>query len=91
MKIYNKKNFIWGIVLIALGVSNLYFYFFGNSPEIKDIVVGVFCLILAFYGISRSLSNELSRADKLEENDERNIRLKDKSNSKALNIINIMN
>ena len=72
MRIYNRKNFAFGVFCTLLGAFNL----------ALDLVTGewslygaLLVLLLLFFGvgaIGRSLSPRLSREDKLEERDERN-------------------
>ena len=71
MRIYNRKNFAFGVFCTLLGAFNL----------ALDLVTGEWSLygallvLLLFFGvgaIGRSLFPRLSREDKLEERDERN-------------------
>lgn len=86
MKIYNKKSFITGIFLFALGTLNLVMDLINQTFEIKGIV-----LILALYFMSgglivRSLSLKFAKEDRLEKIDERNQLIELKSKSKAFRL-----
>ena len=84
MRIYNRKNFAFGVFCTLLGAFNL----------ALDLVTGewslygaLLVLLLLFFGvgaIGRSLSPRLSREDKLEERDERNRLVQLKSRGAAL-------
>lgn len=86
MKIYNKKSFITGIFLLALGTLNLAMGLINHTFEIKGSV-----LILALYFMSggliiHSLSLKFAKEDRLEKMDERNQLIELKSKSKAFRL-----
>ena len=71
MRIYNKKNFAFGVLIALLGICNLALDFVTGEWSLYG---GVLVLLLLFFGVGalyRSLSLQLSREDKLEERDER--------------------
>ena len=83
MKIYNKKVFAWGIFTAAFGVLNLIAGIINDDMDINGIILVIALFLFGFGAILRSLSQKMSREDKLEEMDERNrfIELKTKSKS----------
>ena len=84
MKIYNKKYFAYGLASLALGIA--VFVTAERPVEIKPIVLALLCAIIGVGFIFRSFSRELTKADKLDELDERNQLIALKSNSKTSQI-----
>lgn len=82
MKIYDKKKFGSGLVCMALSLLNLIASFW-TGFDVSGIILILALLLFGVVLITRSLSYNLSREDKLEELDERNqlIELKTKSKS----------
>lgn len=82
MKIYNKKTFMSGIFATALGLLNLATALW-TKFDVESIIIVLFLLFFGVNSMIRSVSQKLSREDKLEELDERNqlIELKTKSKS----------
>ena len=85
MRIYNKKTFGFGIFALALGLLNI----------VAGVMTGfdgkgVFLIVLLFLigagSLARSLSQKMSREDKLEERDERNQLIDMKSKSLAFRL-----
>lgn len=91
MRIYNKKTFWWGMFYFYLSI-NWGIKLIGKALEgmqFDILVLIALCVLLGFTGLSdirRGLSKKLSKADKLEELDERNRFILLKSNSKAYHI-----
>ena len=86
MKIYNKKSFVGGAFIVALGTLNLIMDLINHTFEIKGIILVV---ALYFFGgemVIRSLSRKYTREDKLDEMDERNQLIKLKSQSKSFRL-----
>lgn len=86
MKIYHKKNFKFGLWALFLAALNLALSLARGNFDWKD--GALFALLAALGGGSllRSLSAACSRADRLEEQDERNQLVKLKSRSQAYHI-----
>ena len=83
MKIYNKKVFASGIFMAALGLLNLITSIMRKALDINSIILIAALFVLGFGSIMRSMSQRMTKEDKLEEMDERNrlITLKSKSKS----------
>ena len=83
MKIYNKKVFASGIFMAALGLLNLITSIMRKDLDINSIILIAALFVLGFGSIMRSMSQRMTKEDKLEELDERNrlITLKSKSKS----------
>lgn len=83
MKIYNKKVFASGIFMAALGLLNLITSIMRKDLDINSIILIAALFVLGFGSIMRSMSQRMTKKDKLEEMDERNrlITLKSKSKS----------
>lgn len=90
MKIYNKKEFISGLVSIFLGAGNLLIRIGQQNIKTKMIILATALLLMGFNSIIRSLSVKKFQEDKLENLDERNILIKLKSQSKAFEITRIL-
>lgn len=86
MKIYNKKVFASGVFMAALGVLNLIADISGKKVDINGIVLIAVLLFLGVGMIMRSLSQKLSKEDRVEEFDERNRLIELKSKSKAFRL-----
>lgn len=86
MKIYNKKVFVSGIFMVALGILNLITSIRRKDADINSIILIAVLLVLGFGKIKRSLSQRMSREDKLEELDERNRLIELKSKSKSFQL-----
>lgn len=83
MKIYNKKVFASGIFMAALGLLNLITSIMRKALDINSVILIAALFVLGFGSIMRSMSQRMTKEDKLEEMDERNrlITLKSKSKS----------
>lgn len=79
-KIYNKKNFAFGVLCLVLAVANL-FACIDTGWDVSGAVLVAALLVFGVVSLVRSVSRRLSREDKLEEMDERNqlVELKTKS------------
>lgn len=82
MKIYNKKTFVSGVFIAALGLLNLVTGLW-TGFDVGNIIIVSFLLVFGLNSMIRSFSRKLTREDRLEELDERNqlIELKTKSRS----------
>lgn len=86
MKIYNKKFFVSGILMLLLGMLNL---ILGLIRADFDFAQGVLIIAMLLFGGNftfRSLNYKMSRTDILEEKDERNQLVLLKNRSKAFQI-----
>lgn len=90
MKIYNKKEFISGAFMGALGLLNLILSIIRQDLDINSIILIVVLFVLGFGTIMRSISQRMAKEDKLEELDERNRLITMKSKSKSFRITQII-
>ena len=90
MKIYNKKEFISGAFMGALGLLNLILSIIRQDLDINSIILIVALFVLGFGTIMRSISQRMAREDKLEELDERNRLIMMKSKSKSFRITQVI-
>ena len=89
MKIYNKKNFRYGLGMTILGVLMLLVSIW-KGFEVKSTVVLAICLFLGIGLLLRSLSRDMSREDKIAELDERNKLVEWRAKSRALGIAELI-
>ena len=89
MKIYNKKNFRYGLGMTILGVLMLLVSIW-KGFEVKSTVVLALCLFLGIGLLLRSLSRDMSREDKIAELDERNKMVEWRAKSRALGIAELI-
>lgn len=82
MKIYNKKEFAFGVFSAVLGLLNLVTSL-RTGLDVKSMIIVLFLLLVAGNSMIRSFSRERTREDKLEELDERNQLIELKSKSKS--------
>ena len=85
MKIYNKKNFRYGLWMTVLGVLMLLTSIW-KGFDVKGTVILALCLFLGIGLLLRSLSRDMSREDKIAELDERNKLVEWRAKSRALGI-----
>ena len=83
MKIYNKKNFRYGLWMTVLGVLMLLTSIW-KGFDIKGTVILAICLFPGIGLLLRSLSRDMSREDKIAELDERNKLVEWRAKSRAL-------
>ena len=83
MKIHHKKNFWAGLGMVALGLVNLALSLWRRDFDLSTGVLVGALLLLGVSSLLRSLSPQLSRQDKIEEQDERNILVKLKTSTSA--------
>ncbi len=86
MKIYNKKSFAEGILVLALGTLLLIAELINHTVEIKGAVLTIALYCMGGGLILRSLSLKFAREDRLEKMDERNQLIELKSKSKAFRL-----
>ena len=86
MKIYNKKSFAEGILMLALGSLTLIMDLINNTFEIKGAILTFALYFLGGGLIIRSLSLKFTKEDKLDKMDERNQLIELKSKSKAFRL-----
>ncbi len=89
-KIYNKKSFVQGILILALGTLLFITDLINHSFEIKGAVL---IFTLYFFGgglLVRSLSRKLTKEDRLDQMDERNQLIELESKSKAFKLTQII-
>lgn len=85
MKIYNKKNFRYGLGMTILGILMLLTSLW-KGFDVKGTVILALCLFLGIGFMLRSLSREMSREDRIAELDERNKQVELRAKSRALGI-----
>ena len=85
MKIYNKKNFRYGLGMTILGVLMLLTSIW-KGFDVKGTVILALCLFVGIGLMLRSLSRDMSREDKIAELDERNKMVEWRAKSRALGI-----
>ena len=73
MKIYHRKNFYYGIFCIAMGLLLIGTCIWKDSYDLKSIVLSLLMLLFGSSSLLRSLNRSLSRKDKIEARDERNL------------------
>ena len=81
MKIYNKGFFYGGILLAVLSVTAIGLRIGFGSFSIYNAVFNIMLLLTAILHIRDDLNKRLSLSDKIEQKDERNILIADKSRS----------
>ena len=89
MKIYNKKNFRYGLGMTILGVLMLLTSLW-KGFDVKGTVILALCLFLGIGLMLRSLSRDMSREDKIAELDERNKMVEWRAKSRALGIVEMV-
>lgn len=89
MKIYNKKNFRYGLGMIILGVLMLLTSIW-KGFDVKGTVILALCLFVGIGLMLRSLSRDMSREDKIAELDERNKMVEWRAKSRALGIAELI-
>ena len=89
MKIYNKKNFRYGLGMTILGVLMLLTSIW-KGFDVKGTVILALCLFLGIGLLLRSLSRDMSREDKIAELDERNKLVEWRAKSRALGIAELI-
>ena len=72
MKVYHKKNFLWGLLLLLLGLLLLAAGVW-KGFTLRSAVVAALLLFLGGGILLRSLSKDLSREDRVQERDERSL------------------
>lgn len=90
MKIYNKKTFLFGVFAVALGVLNVAADFVNKKWEVSGIVLAAVLFFVGIGSLMRSLSQKMSREDKVEEADERNRLIALKSKSMSLRLVQVL-
>lgn len=86
MKIYSKKKFAFGVFLVVLGAANLVLDIINRMLDIKGIIIVAALLLIGAGEIMSSLSQKMTREDKLEGLDERNKLITLESKSKAFQL-----
>lgn len=89
MKIYNKKNFRYGLGMTILGVLMLLTSIW-KGFDVKGTVILALCLFVGIGLMLRSLSRDMSREDKIAELDERNKMVEWRAKSRALGIAELI-
>lgn len=89
MKIYNKKNFRYGLGMTILGVLMLLTSIW-KGFDVKGTVILALCLFVGIGLMLRSLSRDMSREDKIAELDERNKMVEWRAKSRALVIAELI-
>ena len=89
MKIYNKKNFRYGLGMTILGVLMLLTSIW-KGFDVNGTVILALCLFVGIGLMLRSLSRDMSREDKIAELDERNKMVEWRAKSRALGIAELI-
>ena len=89
MKIYNKKNFRYGLGMTILSVLMLLTSIW-KGFDVKGTVILALCLFVGIGLMLRSLSRDMSREDKIAELDERNRMVEWRAKSRALGIAELI-
>lgn len=89
MKIYNKKNFRYGLGMTILGVLMLLTSIW-KGFDVKGTVILALCLFVGIGLMLRSLSRDMSREDRIAELDERNKMVEQRAKSRALGIVEMV-
>lgn len=89
MKIYNKKNFRYGLGMTILSVLMLLTSIW-KGFDVKGTVILALCLFVGIGLMLRSLSRDMSREDKIAELDERNKMVEWRAKSRALGIAELI-
>lgn len=89
MKIYNKKNFRYGLGLTLMGVL-LLLIGIRKGFDAKGTVIAALALFVGIGLLLRSLSRDMSREDKIAELDERNKLVEWRAKSRALGIAELL-
>ena len=89
MKIYNKKNFRYGLGMTILGVLMLLTSIW-KGFDVKGTVILALCLFAGIGLLLRILSRDMSREDKIAELDERNKMVEWRAKSRALGIAELV-
>ncbi len=90
MKIYHKKNFLWGLFFTLMGAAFLVLFLVRGEVRPKSVVLCVLSLLLGPGLLLRSLDRGLSRQDKIDELDERNILIQLRAQSMAFRIVHYL-
>lgn len=90
MKIYNKKLFASGVFMAALATVNLIADFMNQTVDVNGTILIAALYLFGFGAMMRSLSQKLTKEDRLEELDERNQLIALKSKSKAFKLTQII-
>lgn len=87
MKIYNKKKFYFSLLWLAMGISIMILTLVNGDMNLDSVFSAACCCILGINGLGRSISQKMSREDKVEELDERNQLIELKSKRKGFQLI----
>ena len=90
MKIYSKKRFISGALIVALGLLNLILSVIRKDLDGNAILLISALFVLGLCTIRRSLSRKIAKEDQLEELDERNRLITLKSNSMSFRLTQLL-
>ncbi|MBS7225134.1 MAG: hypothetical protein KH050_07285 [Clostridiaceae bacterium] len=86
MRIYNRKKFAAGIGMVALGMVNFAMDLANKTVDGKGLLLAAALLLFGGGAIGRSLSQKMTREDRMEDLDERNRLIEWKSQSKAFRL-----
>lgn len=90
MKIYNKRSFVKGVLVLALGTLLIITELIKHTVELKGAVLTAALYLMGGGLIIRSLSRKFAKEDRLEQQDERNQLIELKSKSKAFQLMQII-
>lgn len=89
MQIYNRKSFISGVVFFLLALALLLCCLM-KTFDLKSVILIISLFLLGMAEIQRSMSDQMSKQDKINDLDERNRLIRFKSKSKAFNVTQII-
>lgn len=87
MKIYNRKNFVHGLLMVLLGGSLIPLGLLHGDLDWWDWVISGALVFMGGLYLFHSVSQELSKEDRLEERDERNRLVQLKNRSRAFQVV----
>lgn len=90
MKIYNRKSFVEGILVLALGILLFMMDLIQHTIEIKGIVLILALCAMGIGLLIRSCSRKYAKEYKLEKQDERNQLIAQKSKSKSFQLTQML-
>lgn len=86
MKIYNKALFASGVFMLALSTINLVMNIMQNDVDTNTLILVIVLFVLGLSSVTRSVSRQKTREDRLEQRDERNQLVELKSKSKSFQL-----
>ena len=88
MKIYNKVNFLSGLLHMLIGAIFLVDFYL--ERQVNSILLGSFALLLGLSSLFRSMRKELSQSSDEERRDAKSLEIRSKAREKALIIFQLI-